>query len=75
MLDDTKMTHVYIVTTKWQCLEVAEQFTEPHRDDMKQPHDWEHDFTSPAAGFIYGLWPVWLFAYTSQLLALYFPKL
>lgn len=48
---------------------------EPHRDDMKQPHDWEHDFTSPTAGFINGMWPVWLFAYTSQLLALYFPKL
>lgn len=33
------MTHVYSVTTKWECLEVAEQLTEPRRDDMKQPHD------------------------------------
>lgn len=75
ILDGTKMTRVYSVITKWECLEVAEQFTEPHSDDMKQPHDWEHDFTSPTAGFINGMWPVWLFAYTSQLLALYFPKL
>jgi hypothetical protein len=33
--DDTKITPVYIVTTKWECLEVMELFTESHRDDMK----------------------------------------
>lgn len=75
ILAGTKMTHVYSVTTKWECLEVAEQLTEPRRDDMKQPHDWEHDFASPTAGFINGVWPVGLLAYAAQLLALYFPKL
>lgn len=69
------MIHVYIVTTKWECLEVVEQFTQIHKDDMKQPHDWEHNFPFPTAVFINGMWPMWLFAYTSQLLALYFPKL
>lgn len=37
--DDTKMTHVYVVTTKWECLKVVERFTEPPKDDRKQPLD------------------------------------
>lgn len=35
--DDTKMTHVYVVTTKWECLKVVERFTESPRMTGNNP--------------------------------------
>lgn len=40
-----------IVTTKWEFLETVEHFTDPHKADRKQLHDWKYYFTAESPAF------------------------